>query len=241
MNVTSRHADTDTAAADTATGPAADPVEGYVATLTAALHGPARAKARLIGEIRDGLADTVAAYTDDGLPRQQAVHQAVREFGTAEELVPSCQRELTIAQAQHTARAVALTVPLLIACWYPIWATGHGGAWRLAGAAQLLAASLAGVAAAAALLALATLAATGALARRLPTPRRLPLAVAWTGTTASVAMAFSALMLATATPLSANWPLVALAGVLTAASHGGVAASARACRRCARLPVTMPA
>ncbi|WKX71863.1 permease prefix domain 1-containing protein [Streptomyces sp. XD-27] len=217
-----------------------DPVDGYVADLTAALHGPARTKARMITEIRDGLADTVAAYADDGVPREQAAHLAVREFGTVEELVPSCQQELTIAQAQHTARAVALTVPFLIACWYPIWATGRGGAGQLAHGSDLLTAALVGVSAAAALLAVATLAATGALARRLPTPRRLPLAVAWTGTTASVAMALSALTLATASPLGTNWPLAVLAGVLTAASHGLVAASARACRRCARLPARPP-
>jgi hypothetical protein len=219
----------------------ADPVEDYVAALTAALHGPARAKARMIEEIRDGLADTVAAYTGDGVPYRRAAHQAVREFGTPEELVESCQRELTIAQARHTARAVALTAPLLITCWYLARTAHRGDAWQLPHTAQLLAVHLAGIATVAALLAAATLAATGSLARRLPTPRRLPLAVAWAGTTASVAMAVATLALATASVLAVNWPLLAFAGVLAASSHAAVAASARACRRCARIPTARPA
>ncbi|MFD7239850.1 permease prefix domain 1-containing protein [Streptomyces syringium] len=216
----------------------ADSIEDYVAALTAALQGPARAKARLIEEIRDGLADTVAAYTRDGMAHQRAVHQAVGEFGTPDELVPSCQRELTIAQARHTARTVALAAPFLIACWYLARTTGHDQPWQLPRMVQLLAVHLAGVAGVAALLAAAALAATGTLARRLPIPHQLPLAVAWTGTAAGVAMAVATLALATASVLATNWPLLASAGALAAASHAVVAASARACRQCARLPAT---
>jgi hypothetical protein len=214
----------------------ADPVEEYVAALSAALHGPARVKERMLGEIRDGLADTVAAYTGDGMSYRHAARRAVREFGTPDELVPSWQRELAVAQARHTARAVALTAPFLIACWYLARAAGHGHSWQLPQAAQLLAVHLAGVATVAALLAAAALTVTGSLARRLPTPHRLPLVVAWAGTTASVAMAVATLALAVASVLATNWPLLAFAGVLAAVSHAGVAASARACRRCARVP-----
>jgi hypothetical protein len=219
----------------TAAGPAAhpveDPVEVYVTALAAALHGPRRVKARLVEEIRDGLTDAVAAHAGEGTPYPHAARAAVREFGTAQELVPSCQRELTLAQARHTARAVALTAPFLIGCWYLV-ADG-----RLPQPAAHL---LAGVAAATALLAAATLATTGTLARWLPTPRRLPLAVAWTGTVASMALALATLTLAAASPPSAGWPLIVLAGALTAASHAVVASSARACRRCARLALPYP-
>ncbi|MFC7304722.1 permease prefix domain 1-containing protein [Streptomyces monticola] len=219
----------------------AGPIDDYVATLTAALRGPARAKARLVEEIRDGLTDTQAAYTDAGIPAQRAARLAVREFGTPEELVPSCQRELTIAQARHTARTVALTAPFLLACWYLARTAGH----ELSGlprAAQLPVVLLATVATVAALLSAAALAATGgALARRLPTPDRLPLAVAWAGTTAGAAMAVATLALATAAVLATDWPLLACAGVLAAAAHAVVAASARDCRRCVRRPAAEPA
>ncbi|MFD3665159.1 permease prefix domain 1-containing protein [Streptomyces sp. NPDC058659] len=218
------------------TAPTADPLEAYAAELAAALHGPSRAKARLIEEIRDGLADTADVHAERGSPYPDAIRAAVREFGTVEELVPSCQRELTLAQARHTARAVALTAPFLIACWYLAGTSAPDQ-----GGAQLLAAHLAGVAIVATLLSAAALAVTGTLARRLPTPPRLPLFVAWTGTTAGVAMAVTTLALAVASVLATNWPLLALAGSLAAASHAVVATSARACRRCARLPVTRTA
>ncbi|MFI2371608.1 permease prefix domain 1-containing protein [Streptomyces sp. NPDC018833] len=224
-----------------AAGRQAGPVEDYVAALTAALHGPARPKARMIEEIRDGLEDTVAAYAGEGMPRERAARHAVREFGTPNELVPSCQRELTLAQARHTARAVTLTAPFLITCWYMVSSADHGQDWLVPRMAQLLAVHLAGIAAAAALLAAAALAATGTLARWLPTPHRLPHTVAWAGTTASVAMGIATLTLAIASLLATNWPLIALAGSLAAASHAVVAASARACRRCARLPLHEPA
>ncbi|MFC9243823.1 permease prefix domain 1-containing protein [Streptomyces sp. NPDC057136] len=224
-----------------AIGRHADPIQEHVAALTAALHGPAKAKTRMIEEIHDGLRDTAEALTGEETPHERAAEQAVREFGTLDELVPSCQQELTIAQARHTARAVALTAPFLIACWYLARTPDLEGAWQLRYTAQLLAVHLAGVATIAALLAAVALAATGVLARRLPTPQRLPLMVAWAGTTASAAMAVTTLALATASALATNWPLLAFAGTLAAASHAATAASARASRQCARLPLTYPA
>ncbi|WP_406117457.1 permease prefix domain 1-containing protein [Streptomyces anulatus] len=221
-------------------GGADDLVEKHVAELDALLHGPSRAKSRLVEEARDGLTETVAAYTGEGEPYERAVHRAVAEFGSARELAASFQRELTIAQARHTARAIALSAPFLLACWFLVQSTGAPQASAVPRAAQLLATHLATVAGAAVLLAAAALAATGVLARRLPVPHRLPLTVAWTGTTASVSMAVATLALATASVLAENWPLTAAACALAAASHAVVAGSARACRRCARLPSGAP-
>ncbi|MEV4946482.1 permease prefix domain 1-containing protein [Streptomyces sp. NPDC053755] len=211
------------------------PVDAYVAALAAALHGPARAKARLLEEMRDGLEETVAAHGRAGVPPEEAARQAVREFGSPAQLVPSCQRELTMAQARHTARAALLVAPFLIACWYAAWTADADGASFLPRSAQLVAVHLAGLAIVAALPAAAALAVTGTLARRLPTPDALPTAVGWTVTTVSVAMAVAVLALAAASVLAANWPVLAFAGVLAAVSHAGLAGSARACRRCARL------
>ncbi|PJE93974.1 hypothetical protein CUT44_30995 [Streptomyces carminius] len=211
-------------------------VEEYAAELAAALYGPERARARLVAELRDGLADTVTAYAAEGLPHRLAVRRAVAEFGTVEEVAPSCQRELTVAQVRHTARAVALTAPLLAACWWLFLVTGQGG--QLPPVARFLALPLAGAAAGAALLAATALITTGTLARRLPArlsaARRLPLATAWTGTATGVTLGLSALALVVSSPLTANWPLVAVSGVLATVSHTVVAASARACRRCVR-------
>ncbi|MCP9987658.1 MULTISPECIES: permease prefix domain 1-containing protein [Streptomyces] len=216
-----------------------DPVDAYVAALADSLHGPRRAKSRLVAEVRDGLDDAVSAHTCAGVPYERAARLAVRDFGSPDHLVPVFQRELSIAQARHTARAAAFAVPLAVACWLLVRAAGHDGAgWQLPRTTSLLTAHLTVVAAVVSLLAAATLAATGRLARRLPTPRRLPLAVAWTGTAASVAMAATALVLAVLSAVVTDWPPAVAAGVLAAASHAVVASSARSCRRCARLPVS---
>ncbi|MET7274327.1 permease prefix domain 1-containing protein [Streptomyces flaveolus] len=218
-----------------------DPVEEYVTALAAALHGPVRAKARLVEEVRDGLMDAVSERTAVGLPYSLAAEEAVREFGTTDDLVPSCQRELTIAQVRHTARSIALTVPLLLACWCLVRNPGHAQDRGLTTTAQLVAVHLAAIAAGAAVLAAGALAATGTLARRLPVPDRLPRMVGWTGTAASMSIAVATPALAIACVLATNRPVIALACTLAAASHGVMAGSVRACRRCARLSVPEPA
>ncbi|PRX96705.1 permease prefix domain 1-containing protein [Allonocardiopsis opalescens] len=218
----------------------ADPIEEHVAALAAVLHGPERDKARMLDELRDGLVDTADALVEQGLSGHAAARRAVREFGTVGQLAPSFQHELTLIQARHTARAVALTVPVLLACWYLVGMADLAQGRQLPAAAQLLAAATGGVAATAALCAAASLACTGALARRLPVWHRLPLVVAWTGTTAGIAFALSALALTTASAMSGNWQLSALAGAATLVVHARVAASARVCRECARLPAGGP-
>ncbi|TDC27704.1 hypothetical protein E1265_00925 [Streptomyces sp. 8K308] len=217
---------------------ATDPLDAYVAELAAELHGPAPAKARLLTEIRDGLADTVAAYARNGTPRGRALDLALREFGTPAELAPDCQRELTFAQVRHTARTVALAAPVLLAGWFLSWQAG-GAAGGLARAAQLLAGGLIAVAVVAALPAAAVLAATGPLAHRLPVPDRLPALAAWTGTVSALAAGAAGLTLAVGAPLTATWPLLVLTAALAVGSHTRMAASARLCRRCARLPASV--
>ncbi|WP_327679560.1 permease prefix domain 1-containing protein [Kitasatospora sp. NBC_00458] len=217
---------------------AADPVEAHLADLTAALHGPARVKARMVAELREGLLDAVRDLSPGPGPDPAAARQAVDEFGTVAEIAPDFQRELTIAQARHTARTVVLIVPFLFLCWYFVEAHGRRAGRPLPDPAQLVVLHLGGVAALTALLAAGFLAATGVLARRLPTPERLPLAVAWTGTTAAAALALSALTLTVASVLATSWLLTTVAGVVTIAFHTRMAASARACRECALLPVT---
>jgi hypothetical protein len=208
----------------------ADPVEDYLAELTSSLHGPARAKAAMLREVRDGLVDAVEAQTRFGVPPDQAAHRAVRDFGTADEIAPSFQRELTIAQTRRTARAAAVTVPVLVVCQLLVHVTAGDPDWRLGA----LAAHLAAVATASGLLAVTALLATGPLTRLLPTPHRLPSVVAWTASAAAVGMALAAVALGVTSALSTDWPLTGFAGVLAIAAHGVVAASARDCRECAR-------
>ncbi|MEE1790351.1 hypothetical protein PUR28_06110 [Streptomyces sp. BE308] len=215
-----------------------DPIESYIADLTAVLHGPARIKDRMVDELRDGLLDAAQGLSAE--PGRDAARQAVRQFGTVAELAPGFQHELTIAQARHTARTVMLIVPFPILCWYLVELSARMAGHRLPDPVRAVVAPLGGTAVLTALLAAVLLGVTGSLARRLPTPRRLPLLVAWTGTAAAVALALSALTLTVASVAAVNWPLSVAVCVATLAFHARVAASARACRQCARLPVTSP-
>ncbi|MFE6906547.1 permease prefix domain 1-containing protein [Streptomyces erythrochromogenes] len=215
----------------------ADPIEAHVAELAAVLRGAEREKERMLAELREGLLDAAAELAPGGEPGHEAAREAVRRFGSVAELAPDFQRELTVVQARHTSRRILLLAPLLLPCWYLLAAAGPT-AHRLPYAAQVLLAHLGGTAAATALAAAVFLAATGRLARRLSTPDRLPVLVAWTGTTAAVALALSAFTFAAASLLTSRWPLCALAGAVALVFHAKIAASARACRRCARPPVT---
>ncbi|MFC9814965.1 hypothetical protein ACFVJM_23140 [Streptomyces virginiae] len=218
-----------------------DPIEAHVAELAAVLRGTDRAKSRMLAELREGLLDAATELApgrgSDAEATREAAREAVRLFGSVAELAPGFQRELTIVQARHTSRRILLLAPLLLPCWYVLAGAGPT-AHRLPYAAQVLLAHLGGTAAATALLAAAFLAATGPLARRLTTPDLLPTLVAWTGTTAAVALALSAFTLTIASLLTASWPLCALAGAVALVFHAKIAASARACRECARLPAT---
>ncbi|GAA4611641.1 permease prefix domain 1-containing protein [Saccharopolyspora hordei] len=205
-----------------------DPVEHYVAELAAALRGPARAKSRMLDEIRDGLTETIAAHSDHGVPHDHAVARALREFGTVDELVPSCQQELTVAQTRHAAATLVGVVGSLLACGHVAWTVGG---WQLPAAAQLLV----GIAALAATLAAAALAATGVLTRWVPAPPGLPTLVGWASSTASVAMPCTAIALSTTSPLDTTWPSTGLTAAVAVAAHVVLAASARTCRECARL------
>ncbi|MCX4696162.1 permease prefix domain 1-containing protein [Streptomyces sp. NBC_01408] len=223
--------------ADAVPGDAPDPIDAYAATLSQSLQGPARAKARMVEELRGGLEDAAAAYAESGVPHERAVELAVHDFGAPRDVAAAFQHELTIAQTRHTARAAVLAVPLAVGCALLVWGAGHHPAWELPRMSQLLTVHLAGAAAAAAsVLAVVTLAVTGRLARTLPTPRQLPRTVAWMGTAASIAMALAAFVLAILSVVVAGWPLAVAAGALAATAHAVLASSARACRRCTRVP-----
>jgi hypothetical protein len=209
------------------TRPTPDLIDDYAAALGAALDGPARAKARMIEEIRGGLVDAVTTHIGEGLSHSIAVEQAVRQFGTPAELIPDCQRELTIRQTRHTASSLVLTAPALLVCWHLLWVGGDLGLERT------LAISLAGVTTVAALHAVVTLLTTGRVARRVGTPLWLPSVTAWAATAAGTTMVTATAALAATSKTAATWPLVVLAVTVTLAAHPLVVTSARSCRRCA--------
>jgi hypothetical protein len=89
------------------------PIDGYLRALDRRLAGPARLKADLLTEARDGLVDAAAAYQENGLAPAEAAGRAVREFGRLPEVAPAYQAELVAVAAQRLALWVGL-VPLLL-------------------------------------------------------------------------------------------------------------------------------
>ncbi|MEU3192558.1 hypothetical protein ABZ686_18415, partial [Streptomyces sp. NPDC006992] len=63
-------------------------------------------------------------------------------------------------------------------------------------------------------------------------PEAPPRLVAWTGTGASAGMAAATVALACTAAATAQWPLLLLAGALSAASHAVLGTSVRVSRRC---------
>lgn len=214
-------------------------IEAHLSELASALRGPSRLKSRMVAELREGLYDAMGdlshgTHADHAAHDPHPARQAIDDFGTVAELAPSFQRELTIAQARLTARTLIAAVSLLSLGWYLLAHPTQLATHPLPRPTQLLLLHLGIVTTAAALLAAASLAATGALARHLPTPDRLPLLVSRTATTAAIALGLSALTLTATCVLTATWMQTAIAAAITVAFHTGVAASARACRTCAR-------
>lgn len=213
---------------------ASSTVEGYLSTLEGALRGHARDKSRLLLELRGGLEDAAAAQVAAGLPPLEASRQALRGFGSVEELVQACQPELSVRQVRRTAWMVTLTVPALIALWHALLGPR---ADQLPRAAVLLGEHLAGLGATTAVLGGLALLVTGPLARWLQMPRRLPMLVAVSGIVSAATMALAPLAMAAATPPTAGmWPPILLAAIAAAVPLSTVTMSAWLCRSCATGP-----
>jgi hypothetical protein len=103
-----------------------DPVGAHVAELDRVLHGPAAVKRSMIAEVRDGLADAVAAHRDRGLDPQRAAAAAVHEFGSVHEVAPLLQEELTARQGRRTAQLIVVAFPALLLAWDALWMMGNG-------------------------------------------------------------------------------------------------------------------
>jgi hypothetical protein len=111
---------------------AADPVAAHVAELERMLRGPGAVKRSMIAEVHDGLHDAAEAYRAGGLDPQRAAATAVRDFGTAREVAPLMQEELTLRQGRRTAILVAVSFPAMLVGWDLLWMYGEGGLWSAA-------------------------------------------------------------------------------------------------------------
>ncbi|MEV6372811.1 permease prefix domain 1-containing protein [Micromonospora musae] len=101
-------------------------VEDHLRELAGLLRGPARMKADLLTEARHGLLDAVEAYRADGLPAVEAERRAVTEFGSAAQLVPAWQAELTTGALRTLSLRVLAVAAILVAGGDLTW---RGSSW----------------------------------------------------------------------------------------------------------------
>jgi hypothetical protein len=94
-----------------------DVIDAYVAALGGALRGPRPAKADLVTEVRDSLADAAAAHERGGLGREAAERRAVEEFGALGEIAPGYQTELGLTQGRRTALLVLFVLGAQPVVW----------------------------------------------------------------------------------------------------------------------------
>jgi hypothetical protein len=97
----------------------AEPIDDFVAGLSAALRGPRRTRVEMITEARHSLEDAAAALEEAGLEPRDAQRRAVEEFGTLREVVPGYQAELAAQQGRRTAAWIAIALPV-INCLEPL-------------------------------------------------------------------------------------------------------------------------
>jgi len=103
-----------------------DLVEQHIRRLDRALSGPAGLKRRMLTEARQGLDDAVLDLREAGRTRAEAEREAVAEFGTVDELVPSYQAELAASAARTLGLRVVAVFAVLAICGDLVW---RGAPW----------------------------------------------------------------------------------------------------------------
>jgi hypothetical protein len=227
--------------------PAAGPaVEGYLAEVAGRLPGPDRAHGGIVAELRSGLLDAMDAYQSAGLPADQAVQAAIREFGDPGRVAAGFRAEIAAAQARRAVVTLLVTGPLVGLLW--IATASHLGIrfavpWQRAGLGASLGAGLLLVAVAVGVTALAGvvgIASTGRLTRWLTAPPRLaPTAAVVAGFGAvsadSLGLVLLAVQLAAAPGKLSPVPAIAAA----AASVARLLLARRAARQCLALRASL--
>jgi hypothetical protein len=92
-------------------------IEPYLSALDSRLSGPARAKADLLAEARDGLHDAADAYREGGWSEQEAQRRAVDDFGPVHLIAQGYQAELGMHSGTRTLWKLIIGVPLMQLAW----------------------------------------------------------------------------------------------------------------------------
>ncbi|MBM7786921.1 permease prefix domain 1-containing protein [Tenggerimyces flavus] len=106
------------------------PIADHVAAVNSALRGPRRRRTDLLGELRDGLDDTAAAYVAAGLTADEAERRAVADSGTVADLAPAYQAELAADQGKRMAMLLGLIMPANYLVWNLLWRQDGSLTWE---------------------------------------------------------------------------------------------------------------
>ena len=146
-------------------------IDQYLAELAVRLHGPKKACAAVVEEVRGGLADAVDGFTARGMTPSEAAKAALVELGTPARVAAAFRGELATVQARRILWTYLITGPLVGIWWLLLlvpqpWEPTLGVVFTAIPVLPLIAAAVA--------IAVVAIATTGSLIRWLPetAPRR---------------------------------------------------------------------
>lgn len=101
-------------------------VTQYLSELRRLLHGPARAKAAVVEEIRGGISDSSEAFAAQGLSPASAAEAAIADFGEPAVVASAFAGELAMARARNVIWSLLITGPLVGIWWFLLLAPEPG-------------------------------------------------------------------------------------------------------------------
>ena len=102
-------------------------IEGYLTGVASRLGGPARRRAAIVAELRDGLLEAAGARQARGATPQQAAAAAIEEFGDPTAIAHGFAPELAAASARRVALGLTSAGPLVGLLWLAAYVTSRFG------------------------------------------------------------------------------------------------------------------
>jgi hypothetical protein len=216
-------------------------LDRYLQSLRGLLTGPARARARILEEIRGELDDATRANLARRMPVEAAARAAVDGLGAPQSVAAAFAGELAVLRARRVLWALLLTGPLVGIWWFLLLVPAP---WAPRFTVVLAAIPVLPFIAAAVGIGIVVIATTGSLIRWLPeaAPRRALVAaivVALTSILGDLTV-LTILAVRALTGSAGSFPL-ALVVVAVLASTLRLAGSTWAVRRCLRSRAAIPA
>ena len=200
---------------------AEDGLTQYLDAVAAALRGPRRRRQRILAELREGVEQSTIARATRGVTREQALTDALTEFGRPTVIASAFDPEMAIADVRRILSWLLATGPLVGIWWLLLL---HPQPWLSSPAALVTAVPVTPLVAITMACAVATFAATGRLIRWIPeaTPKT---ALAAASAVAALVLVGDITIIAVGCSHASAEPLgIAAIGASLARTVGGVSA-----------------